>query len=59
MEGITIEAILSSLRSDSRGGGWRIVFDVPESETDKVQSCLDIMNKRVQLAIVMLPEEND
>lgn len=54
MEGITLSAILSKITTVV-SGGWRISFDIPESENESVMKLSELRTAVLQIGIVPSP----
>ena len=54
MEGIALSAILSKITTVV-SGGWRISFDIPESENESVMKLSELRTAVLQIGIVPSP----
>ena len=52
MEEIKLTAILHSIRTEV-SGGWRITFDVPESDNEKIMRLSELRNAALNLKVEM------
>lgn len=55
-ETICFDASLYQARTDS-SGGWRITFDVPESDAQQILKLSKLINQRIQIVVVKLKDE--
>ena len=55
---VVLKASVSTVRTDFRGGGFRVTFDIPENYALKVARLLQMFQKNVELAVVLLPEDD-
>lgn len=55
--GAVMEGVLHAIKSDEKAGGWKLTADISELQSDGVAKCVPWLKKRVQIAIVPLPDE--
>lgn len=53
--GISFTATVGKFATGT-GGGYRVVFDIPEIEIENAKRLLELYNKNVQVAVVLLPD---
>jgi len=53
---VTFKGNVSSFKTDGRTGGMRVVLDVFETEKESAKKILDLMNKNVEAALVLMPD---
>jgi hypothetical protein len=51
MAGITFQAILNAIRT-TVDGGWRVSFDIPQSEAEAIMQLAGKRDENLQVAVV-------
>lgn len=55
-ETISFSAILHQARTDA-SGGWRITFDVPETNSEEILELSKLRNTTLQIVVVRIKDE--
>lgn len=50
------EGILGNIRGDERAGGWKVILDVPETESGAIAKAVAWYRQRVRVVVLPVPD---